>query len=171
MKVALINPDMFPLWEEIQTDSLRKPEYRPPIGLMMIGACLRQRGLEVRLWDNYVDERKPSEVASEVLAWQPDVIGISVLTTSYPEGKQVAELIREEMPSSLIIMGGHHPTLMPQRTLEENPSINAIIVGEGELLFSGSNRSMGDGGALAGSCRRRDSRKRALAVYESRPDS
>jgi radical SAM superfamily enzyme YgiQ (UPF0313 family) len=126
---------MYPIWEIIDTDSLRKPEYRPPIGLMILGAVLNRAGHQIALWDNYLSEDTTDRLAEEIIAWQPQVVGISCLTTSFPGGAELSAILRKHLPKAFIAMGGHHPTLMPKDALLGAPDVDAIFVGEGEHTF------------------------------------
>ena len=46
------------------------------MGIMQVSAVLRQAGHETRM---FMDSQEP-DIAASVLAWQPDVFGISIIT-------------------------------------------------------------------------------------------
>lgn len=62
-------------------------------------------------------------------------IGISSLFTAYSDmALETAKAIKNAMPNSVIIMGGHHATSMPDHILA-SPFVDYAIMGEGELSF------------------------------------
>jgi anaerobic magnesium-protoporphyrin IX monomethyl ester cyclase len=98
----------------------------PPLGLMYIGACLMQDGFVVRLWDEY----KNTQFVDDVVSFAPDIVGISVLSSQVELVKSVIRKLRQKI-SPLIILGGIHPTILPEQTLRETQA-DAVVIGEGE---------------------------------------
>jgi radical SAM superfamily enzyme YgiQ (UPF0313 family) len=61
------------------------------------------------------------------------LVGISSLFTPYAaEAVKTAEIVKSGLPSCKIVMGGHHPTAMPEEVLE-SPAVDFVIRGEGEI--------------------------------------
>ncbi len=64
-----------------------------------------------------------------------DVIGISSLFSAYSdEVDEIARLVKKKLPDSLVVVGGHHPTSMPEDAMSE-PSVDYVIRGEGEVVL------------------------------------
>ncbi len=64
-----------------------------------------------------------------------NLVGVSSLFTAYSdEAYEIANLVKEKLPNSQIVFGGHHPTAMPEKVMV-NPVIDYIIRGEGEIAF------------------------------------
>jgi radical SAM superfamily enzyme YgiQ (UPF0313 family) len=61
------------------------------------------------------------------------LIGISMTTPQYKEGKRIAELIKRNFSKTTIVAGGAHPTSMKG---EISPIFDHVIVGEGEIIFT-----------------------------------
>lgn len=62
-------------------------------------------------------------------AW---LVGISSLFTAYAqEALAVAAAIKARHPQSTIVVGGHHPTAMPEQVLA-SPAVDYVLRGEGE---------------------------------------
>ncbi|WP_457551831.1 B12-binding domain-containing radical SAM protein [Desulfobacula sp.] len=62
----------------------------------------------------------------------PFIVGISSLFTAYSnEAIKTAQTIKKFYPSCKIVMGGHHPTLFPEKILKY-PEIDFVLRGEGE---------------------------------------
>lgn len=63
-------------------------------------------------------------------AYKPDLIAFSSITNLYPWVSKMAGLIKKNMDVPIIV-GGLHPTLLPDFVIK-NPSIDMICIGEGE---------------------------------------
>ena len=63
-------------------------------------------------------------------AW---LVGISSLFTPYAEeALAAAAAIKSRHPHCTIVMGGHHPTVMPEQVLA-SPAVDYVLRGEGEV--------------------------------------
>jgi len=63
--------------------------------------------------------------------FQPDLVAVSVMTGQF--GK-VIKLLNRVRPSCKVILGGVHPTICPEQTLQQDV-VDYICVGEGEELL------------------------------------
>jgi len=66
---------------------------------------------------------------------RPDVVGITALTPSYPSALRSAAIVREECPNARIVLGGPHPTALPEQVAAE-PQVDAAVFGEGERILA-----------------------------------
>ncbi len=114
-------------------------------GVEYISAVLKAAGHEVRLfadpqlfddenislkWLSRIFDYK-KRLISELKAYKPDLIGISVVTDFYQWACTMARMVKEEMPNVPIIFGGIHPTSVPERVIK-NDFVDMLCVGEGE---------------------------------------
>ena len=69
-------------------------------------------------------------VASAVIGFKPDLIGMSLTTRQWQRARRIAGRLRElcDIPT---IVGGLHPTFLPEETLAAK-GIDAVCLGEGE---------------------------------------
>ncbi len=70
-----------------------------------------------------------------VAKFKPDVIGMAVFSTNFLIGMAYYKSLPKKLRPFLLV-GGVHSTLTPNETLEED-EIDAICVGEGELMMEG----------------------------------
>lgn len=71
-------------------------------------------------------------LGTQVRDLDPRVVGISSLFTAYADqALATAEAVRRFCPNAVIVMGGHHPTLFPEQTLD-HPAVDFVLRGEGE---------------------------------------
>jgi radical SAM superfamily enzyme YgiQ (UPF0313 family) len=131
-----------------------------PLGLGYLAAALRLHGFEVMIYnaDKGPEENKFTpydnlnriqshqnyllalannthyvwrEIARVFRDFNPDIIGISAASTTYPSAIRVAGIARETIPHCKIILGGPHPTAMPAEVLS-NKEVDFVVRGEGE---------------------------------------
>lgn len=73
-------------------------------------------------------------ISSVIQAFKPDIVGIAVMTGTYGAAKNVAEIVKEYDFSIPVIVGGPHPTILPNDTARED-SFDIIVRGEGEYTM------------------------------------
>lgn len=108
------------------------------LGLPYLAAVLERAGFEVKIFDLYppspytddpvvLDRRLADSVAQE----QPLIVGVTIHTPAYVERIRLAQCLRERLPETLLIAGGHHPTAEPADLLQ-NSDFDVCVIGEGE---------------------------------------
>jgi len=117
MKIELIHP---PHYESIE-DRLDAP-----LGLLYIASTLEKAGHNVRINDLAGLPRKKWDIKNA------DIYGITAYAPTIPISEEIALKCKNKNPNAKIVVGGAHPTSVPN----EMESIFDIIVrGEGELAF------------------------------------
>jgi radical SAM superfamily enzyme YgiQ (UPF0313 family) len=105
----------------------------PPLGLASIAGYLREYGYECAILDTVATNMTEKEILHTVKKLNPEVIGYTALTPSYPKVRDTAELIREHFPEILQILGGHHATVLKEYILENDSCFDVLVYGEGEV--------------------------------------
>ena len=73
------------------------------------------------------------------------LVGISSLFTAYSgEALETAQRIKAALPSCAIVMGGHHPTKLPESVMQ-CPDVDYVIRGDGEHAMSQLALALRDG--------------------------
>jgi len=102
-----------------------------PIGLGYIQALLKSRGHVCKLANL---TSKPKKVIVECLQEiNPRIAGISMFTFNRKRCYELAKIIRETCPKTIILAGGPHPTHLATEVFEDCPQLDAIVRGEGEV--------------------------------------
>ncbi len=70
------------------------------------------------------------KMVKKAKAYKPDLVAFSCLTNLYPWVSKMASLVKKEMDVPIIV-GGLHPTILPEFVIK-NPDIDMICIGEGE---------------------------------------
>lgn len=140
MRVLLINPP-YTAEQRYGKDLAQFGPCTEPLGLAYVAGALEQAGHEVRIWDGQVEGG--NEAILDLLcnieylhnsSGLPNLIGISMLTPAYDCVKQLCRFIKVQFPDIPIVLGGPHPTVMPEETLRDIPEADYIVKGEGEKV-------------------------------------
>lgn len=103
----------------------------PPLGLTYVAAALEQADFQVELIDNYMLKKPLDYIKSEAKRLKPDIVGITCGSVTYQPCIETAKAIKEVLPSCEIVVGGWHPSYLPE-TMLEHPEIDYVVMGEGE---------------------------------------
>ena len=107
----------------------------PPIGLLCIGAYLRERGYRVAIKDTQVERMTEDDLETYLKNNPFDVIGMPTFTNSIVYTYNTARVAKRALPDCKIVFGGVHATAMPELTFNECPELDYIVLGEGEYRF------------------------------------
>lgn len=104
----------------------------PPLGILYLGAVLKGAGYEVSVLDAAVKGWYYDKIERWMKKENPDVVGISTLTTNFSHGMEIARRVKEASPEVKTIVGGYHATFMADRTLRKFPFVDVVVRGEAE---------------------------------------
>jgi radical SAM superfamily enzyme YgiQ (UPF0313 family) len=116
----------------------------PPLGLAYIAAVLEKNVSSVEIYDNYLLERPIEEVKAEIRKRQPQIVGITCSSLTYARCIETAKAAKETCPSCKVVVGGPHPSYMPETMLQHN-EIDYVVIGEGEQAMVNLARSILNG--------------------------
>lgn len=131
MKILIINPPHKSIGSRLANEHL------PPLGLLSIGGPLIDEGFDVHLLDADYSNMNYSDIIHETLEQNPDIVlmGHSGSTSAQPIINDVARLLKQKKSSITIVIGGVFPTYHWEEILESQPSIDFIVIGEGEQVI------------------------------------
>lgn len=105
-----------------------------PLALVALGSALDRAQVDVSI----VDGRLEADPVATMVAAARDAlcVGISVLTGApIRDALTVSRAIKAAHPRVPVVWGGWHPSLFARECLDE-PAIDAVVVGQGELTFA-----------------------------------
>ena len=126
LRILLIKPDISGV--SIGFTSLARVA---PLDLLMVAASVSQH--ECRILDMRLEEDGALEAT--LRDFRPDVVGLTAYTAEAWSAKALARRVRTARPDALIVWGGYHATMDPADALSE-PSVDVLVIGEGENTFS-----------------------------------
>jgi radical SAM superfamily enzyme YgiQ (UPF0313 family) len=157
MKIVLVNT---PIVEKTPY-AFRYNEYLlMPLGILSLGTMLKTKGHDVKVIDAYVEQLSVNGIVERVFAADPDVVGIGMITPTYPTANKLVFNIATKRKNKrpLVVIGGTHATLLPEKTLLEC-SADFLIRGEGEeslVKLVDALANSGDLSHIPGICFKKD---------------
>ena len=113
--------------------SFSSSEATAPLGILAVATPLIRAGFEIALIDSTITPNFKERVLIEVK--DALCLGISLVTgPMIRETVEIAKAVKAWDPEFPIILGGWHPSLLPEQTLEA-PYLDYIVRGQGEDSF------------------------------------
>ena len=130
MKILLINPT-YSTKERYGLISSFGP-INEPLGLAYIAASLEKNNIDVSICDAAVSDLGAYAISKKIKDDHFNIVGITMLTPTYAHVKYLAITIKNNDQEIKLVVGGPHPTALPEDTLNRIPQIDYVITGEGE---------------------------------------
>lgn len=124
MKVLLLTPPSY------HGGEIRN--YMPPLGISYLASVLIDNGYEVKIVDFY-DEKLWKNKRKIIQDYKPDIVGISCMTTNFPQAVKIGKIARE-LNVPLIVYGGPHASGAPQSPLVSGYG-DISVIGYGEYTL------------------------------------
>lgn len=118
----------------------------PPLGILAVGSFLEQHGFEVQLID---EDIFVTDITSRILAFNPDLVGVSFLTPAYTRATKIVSTLRPLLPRAKFCAGGFHPSILPEQTVKEL-SLDFCVIGEGEMTLLEVCQRLTNGNGMSG---------------------
>ena len=140
MKIILINPsskifDSYNSREDYLSKKTLFTASMPPIGLLYIDRLLTDAGHKTQIIDHSSTGISLQKMISVIKKFNPNLVGISVLSNSSQTSNKLADNIKKSNPNIKIVYGNCHSTIWSRRILENYKYVDYIIRGEGEYNF------------------------------------
>jgi radical SAM superfamily enzyme YgiQ (UPF0313 family) len=160
--VILINPPWIRskgnIWQGISS-------CMPPLGIAYIASYLEQQGISAAIIDGQAERLLPEEIVKRVQESHPKYIGITATTALIFPAYKIAAALKAVCPDITIILGGVHPTVLPEEALAQ-PSVDGVVRGEGEQtlleIIRGKSRETIDGLSYRANGQIRHNKERVL---------
>ena len=132
MKILFINPP-YTNFEGIKESA----GHMMPLSFGYLAAYARKQmgNLEFNILDAEALGLTYEEVGNKIAAFDPHVVGITTPTPAVDHVYNISGIVKKYSHNTYVVLGGIHPTVMPERTLSECAAIDFIVAGEGEETF------------------------------------
>ncbi len=117
-----------------------------PMGLIALAATTRlEHDVRIRDWiyERFTDE----EFAQDIAFGSYDIVGFTSMTWQITSAYRLAKIVKAVRPDLPVIMGGIHPTYLPQEAFDTG-AVDFVCHGEGEETFPEFLRTLFAGGDL-----------------------
>lgn len=105
----------------------------PSLGLAYLAAVAEREGHEVQILDCTIGGDWET-IAAKGREFRPDLVGVTAKTPSFANAVKTVETLRAVVPQAIMVVGGSHPTAMPEHTLAAE-AFDYLVLGEGEATF------------------------------------
>lgn len=104
----------------------------PPLGLAWLATALEKGGHDVKILDAHAERLNFESILSYMQGTKEfELVGITATTSLINSALKISREIRKTFRRTLIVLGGVHPTVLPEEVLSE-PSVDIVVRGEGE---------------------------------------
>ncbi len=106
-----------------------------PVSLGTLSAYLEKYDIDTKIIDEEMINITPSILREAVENMEkPYIFGITCLTAHVRRAYEIAQMIKEIYPDSIVITGGLHPTALPDESLNTG-FVDYVVKGEGEEIM------------------------------------
>jgi len=131
-RVLLIDLNQRPVYAKAKVRAAT--HFYPSLCLATLAASCLKNGHLVRIFDMNLSENTGEKLVRILKRESPDLVGITFTTPFFSEMKRVAQLVKKNLPSALLVAGGAHASFYPKETLE-NSALDLVVVGEGDFAL------------------------------------
>jgi len=123
MKILLVKPIL---------EKQRVWHYTPPLGLGYLATAVRN-DYDVQILDCINERMDIIEFKSSVEKIKPDVVGFMFYSSEEFVIRESLKVVKEINSNIITVLGGPHPSVMPEETLREIPDTDYIFISEAEI--------------------------------------
>ncbi len=117
----------------------------PSLGLAYLAAVAERAGHSVRVFEGVLGHGY-DRLDRLVRRYQPELVGIAATTPTFGNVRQASARIRRIVPDAPQVLGGSHPTAMPEHAAAAG--FDYLVLGEGELPLEGLLRALSGEGSV-----------------------
>jgi anaerobic magnesium-protoporphyrin IX monomethyl ester cyclase len=131
-------------------------EHMPTVGIRMPNGALTSLAgnvdphHRVAVADLILAQRNGRETVERLARqFEPDVVGLSIMTFQRKTALKIIQLIRSLRPGVRIVVGGYDPSLAADAYTDSGAQVDFIVRGEGEITLRELLRALESGGDLS----------------------
>ncbi len=120
-----------------------------PLAMVYVAGAAREAGAEVRIYDAMSLFTTHEDIAKVIEEWKPDVVGTTAITATEPDSRVICETAKRWNPAVRTIIGNVHATFCWEQILRDDPNVDFVVRGEGEVTMAELVRALAAGGSDA----------------------
>ena len=102
----------------------------PPLHLCSMATMLERAGIEARVFDYAGFFSNIDSFFAEVGGFGPDIVGLTAYTPYLGLFHKLTRALRLHVPRAIMVVGGAHPSVWPEWTLQKMPQFDFAMQGE-----------------------------------------
>lgn len=134
MKIALVFCKIDDRFSSCRAGVFSIFESNPPLGLAAVGTIAKQKGHEVKIFDQLLKKYSNVEIIKELIKFSPQIIGFSCTSLNIDNSVECAKELKKQLTDIVLVAGGIHATLCASE-IHKLKLFDYIIKGEGEEVF------------------------------------
>lgn len=107
-----------------------------PLHYTYLAGHARRAGAEVRIYDAMSLFHTHDDIAREIDAFRPDIVGVTAITAMEPDARKVCATAKRLNHATITVMGNVHPTFCWEQLLRDDPNVDYVVRGEGEGVIT-----------------------------------
>lgn len=107
----------------------------PPVGLGYLATAARKFGHQVKILDCVKERMNLGDFKTFIKKEDFDIAGLTVWSLALNKVRESVKIIKGQKPQATVILGGPHPSALPDKTLTFFPEADFAFRGEGEIGF------------------------------------
>ncbi|MBW2989712.1 B12-binding domain-containing radical SAM protein [Candidatus Woesearchaeota archaeon] len=109
----------------------------PPLGSLYLASFLKEKGIDVKVIDAFIEGYTLEELKNEILKENPDIVGFSSMSCQVNQVLDIAKELKKTNPSIKIVVGGPHISSTKDELFNFTRDVDFLIYGEGEKAMHG----------------------------------
>jgi len=108
----------------------------PPLGLGYLATALINHGFETKILDLNNRLNRKRDIVNQIKNYDPDLVGVQVYSRDLQESRDLLGRLRSCLkPAVPIVVGGPHPSTMPDQLFDHLDAADYGLMGEAELTL------------------------------------
>jgi len=120
-----------------------------PLPLVYLAGHARAAGAEVEIYDAMSLGVDHAAIRRHIEESKPDLVAVTVITATEPDAREICATVKDVNADTVTVLGGVHPTFCWRDLLDHDPTVDVVVVGEGEHTFAELVRAVAEGGDLS----------------------
>lgn len=106
------------------------------MGLLSIAEHQKELGNKISILDGDSEGFSDNEILDILIKGNPLLVGLSPTQTNMHRILTTIRELAKHCPNTTIILGGHHVSFVAKEIIEDNPEVDIVVRGEGEIPFA-----------------------------------
>lgn len=103
-----------------------------PLALVYLAGAAREAGVDAAIYDAMAKGDGYPEIERRLAASVATYVATGAMTATVNDALKTLELAKKVNPETVTILGGVHGSFMYREVLETSPSVDYVVIGEGE---------------------------------------
>ncbi len=104
-----------------------------PLNFAYLAAAARKAGAEVEIYDAMSLFASHDDIRKKIESFKPDLVATTAITATEPDCRVICATAKAWDPAVKTVMGNVHATYLWEQILRDDPNVDYVVRGEGEV--------------------------------------